>query len=95
MTASTDLVVKDNPDAQRYEAYLAGEQIGVADYRLRDNKMIIPHTEIDPRHGGNGYGGQMVRFALDDVRARGLRVVPSCPFVGDYIKRNPEYADLL
>jgi uncharacterized protein len=36
-----------------------------------------------------------VRGALDDMRARGLKVAPVCPFVAAYIRRHPEYADLV
>jgi predicted GNAT family acetyltransferase len=40
-------------------------------------------------------GSQLVRGALDDLRARGLRVVPLCPFVAAYLRRHPEDADLV
>jgi predicted GNAT family acetyltransferase len=51
------------------------------------------HTEVEPRR--KGLGNELVRGALDDLRARGLKVVPVCPFVGAYIRRHPAYADLL
>jgi predicted GNAT family acetyltransferase len=28
--------------------------------------------------------------ALDDLRERGLRAVPYCPFVREYLRRHPE-----
>jgi predicted GNAT family acetyltransferase len=40
-------------------------------------------------------GSTLVRGALDDVRAHGLRVVPRCSFVRGYIERHPDYADLV
>jgi uncharacterized protein len=89
------LELVDRADQNRYELTLAGARIGTTSYAVRDGKIIIPHTEIDPRHGGRGLGSQMVRRVLDDVRARGLVVVPMCPFVADFIRRHPEYADLL
>jgi predicted GNAT family acetyltransferase len=42
-----------------------------------------------------GLGSALVAGALDDARARGLRVVPICPFVDAYIRRHPDYADLV
>jgi hypothetical protein len=36
-----------------------------------------------------------VRGALDDIRGRALRLVPICPFVRAYLKRHPEYDDLV
>ena len=38
---------------------------------------------------------QLVSGVLDDIRARGLEVVPLCPFAAAYIRRHPEYADLV
>ncbi len=92
----TDQVtVVDNPQAQRYELSLDGKVVGLATYSVSADTMTIPHTEVNPSVGGRGLGGVMVKFALDDARARGLRVEPACPFVGYYIQRHPEYADLL
>ena len=44
---------------------------------------------------GHGVGSRLVQGALDDLRARGLAVVPLCPFVAGFIDRHPEYADLV
>jgi predicted GNAT family acetyltransferase len=87
--------VADNPDAARYEITVDGDRVGFVTYRITDGTMSLVHTEIDPRKRVRGLGGQLVRGALDDARARGLTVRPLCPFVADYIERNPEYADLV
>lgn len=49
----------------------------------------------DDEARGRGIGTRLVLHALEDARERGLRVVPSCPFVGEVVERHPEYADLL
>jgi predicted GNAT family acetyltransferase len=36
-----------------------------------------------------------VQWLLDDIRARGLRVTPICPFTVAFIERHPTYADLV
>jgi uncharacterized protein len=92
---SADIQIVDQPEHDRYVVSLAGEVIGRADYVRRGDVVAIPHTQISPAHGGQGLGGRMVRFALDDIRARGLRVQPACPFVADYIRKHPEYSDLV
>jgi predicted GNAT family acetyltransferase len=40
-------------------------------------------------------GTQLVRYALDFAREKGLQVIPSCWFVGSVVERHPEYRDLL
>ncbi len=90
-----DVVVRDNPAAARYELIVAGELAGFASYVLSGETMTIPHAEVKPRFEGRGLGSRLAAFALDDVRSRGLSVVPRCPFIAAYIKRHPDYADLV
>ena len=40
-------------------------------------------------------GAVQVPVPLDEARSRGLRVVPTCPYVASYIRKHPEYADLV
>ena len=89
------IVVRDNPAEGRYELLVDERLVGLATYSLSGRTMTIPHSEVQPRFEGQGLGARLARFALDDARERGLRVVPRCPFVAAYIKRHPEYADLV
>jgi predicted GNAT family acetyltransferase len=50
---------------------------------------------VNPEAGESGLGSRLVRAALDDVRGKGLQVVPLCPFVRGWIERHPDYADLV
>jgi predicted GNAT family acetyltransferase len=87
--------VVDNPEQHRYEARVDGELAGFAEYRRRGDRIVFTHTEVDDAFEGHGIGGRLASFALDDARARGLVVVAQCPFIGTYIRRHPEYEDLL
>jgi predicted GNAT family acetyltransferase len=95
MSDAPDVSVADNSDAERYEIRSGGELAGFALYRLRPGLLAFIHTEIDERFEGQGLGGRLVSFALDDARARGLGVLPFCPFVDAYIKRHRSYVDLV
>jgi predicted GNAT family acetyltransferase len=53
------------------------------------------HTEVDPAVEGTGVGSELVAAALHDIRERGLSAVVICPFVRAYMRRHPEYADLV
>ena len=90
------VTVTDNADKQRFEAHLeAGELAGVLTYTRRDGVAVYPHTKVDRRFEGRGIGGVLVEAALDDARARGLKVDPVCPFIAAFIERTPEYKDLV
>ena len=89
------ITVSDNPDETRYDVFVDGDLAGFAVYRDEPRRRVFTHTEVDDRYEGHGVGGQLARAALDDVRRRGLGVVPQCPFIRGYIERHPEYADLV
>jgi predicted GNAT family acetyltransferase len=88
------VIVRDNRAESRYESELDGD-LGMIVYRLRGDTITFTHTEVPETLEGRGIASAMARFALDDARARGLRVQPLCPFVAGYIRRHPEYADLV
>lgn len=87
--------VVDNPEQLRYELWLDSSLAGFITYRREPSVLVLVHTDVDPAYEGRGFGGRLVKGALDDIRARGLRLVPLCPFVDAYIRRHPEYADLV
>lgn len=72
-----------------------GQVAGFAEYRLGSRTIIFTHTVVDPAYEGRGLGSRLARFALDDARARGLKVRPQCPFFARYIASHPAYADLV
>ena len=90
-----DIEIVKNADASRYELRLDGSRVGLADYYERGAVVVIPHTETLPAYGGRGLATRLVRFVLDDIAATGKKVDPVCPFVAVFIRRNPEYADLV
>jgi predicted GNAT family acetyltransferase len=88
------LTIRDNPAAHRYETEVDGE-LAVAYYQLAGTTITFTHTEVPERFEGRGIGGALARFALEDARARGLGVIPRCPFISAYIRRHPEYQPLV
>lgn len=90
--------VVDNPEQSRFEIHAGepeAELAGFAEYFLHGDEIAFIHTEIDPRFGGQGLGGTLAKAALDEVRIRGLRVLPYCPFIRGWIRKHPEYTDLV
>jgi len=89
------LVVADAPERQRYEAHLDGAPVGVLAYVVKHGRIALIHTEVSPGHGGRGIAAGLARFALDDARRRGLRVIASCPYVKRYLETHPEDHDIV
>lgn len=95
MVESEGLRILDSPDERRYEAHLDGRLVGWVEYRDRDGRRILIHTEVDPSMEGRGIGSKLAAGALDDVRARGVRAHVLCPFITSYLERHHEYDDIV
>ena len=91
--AATTTVTRDE-SASRWEIRVDDQLVGFAAYQRTPDEIVFTHTEIDDGHEGEGLGGRLVRAALDDVRAEGLKALPICPFVQAFLNRHPDYQDL-
>jgi predicted GNAT family acetyltransferase len=86
--------VRRNDADRRYELLVDGELVGIADFALDGETVVLPHTEIAPQRRGQGLGDVLVQGALDDIRSAGRTVVPACWFVAEFLDQHPEYANL-
>ena len=86
--------VVDNRERSRFELEEQG-LVAFADYRLHGGRLVIPHVEAPPALRGTGTAGRLMTGLLDQARARGLKVAPLCPYAAAFIRRHPEYQDLV
>ena len=86
--------VSNNAEASRFEAQI-GPYTSVIDYYYSGQAIVFTHTGVPEEISGNGIAGKMAQTALEYARAERLEVVPLCPYVAAYIKRHPEYKDLV
>ena len=90
-----DVEVTDQRGESRFEARIDGELAGFATYQREGGVLTILHTEVDDAYSGMGVGADLAQWALDGARGQNLAVVPVCPFIAGYIKKHPEYTDLV
>lgn len=87
--------VEHNEAAQRFE-FREGDDLAVLDYRLQGGKrMALIHTGVPRKLEGQGIGSELVRTALNYARAQQLKILPLCSFVHVYLRRHPEFSDLV
>lgn len=94
MPPSDPTVVHDE-EQNRFELMLDGRRAGFVDYRPAGDSVILAHTEVEEGHEGKGLGGVLVTAALEGFRAMGKTVIPTCPFAAAWIKRHPEWAEVV
>jgi predicted GNAT family acetyltransferase len=86
--------VHDNTDEQRFELKIGGQTAFVY-YALTPGVITFTHTDVPLVLSGQGVASRLIKGALEQVRARGLKVVAQCEFVAGYLGKHPEFADLV
>jgi uncharacterized protein len=86
--------IRDNAALSRFELE-AGGVTAFMNYRLAGDVMTLAHTETPVAARGRGMASQLVKGVLEEVRRRGLKIVPRCPFVSAYLTKHPEFGDLV
>lgn len=94
MMSNEMIEIRDNQADSRFETVIDGHLAEIV-YRLAGDQLNLVHTFVPEELGGRGIAGRLTAFALDAARARGLKVIPTCPYIAGYIKKHPEYQDLL
>ncbi|PKV12882.1 GNAT family N-acetyltransferase [Xanthomonas prunicola] len=79
---------------QRFDIDTDGHRAELA-YRCQGEIMTITHTQVPDAIGGRGIAAVLVEAALDYARQSGLKVVPACSYADAYVRRHPQFQDLL
>jgi predicted GNAT family acetyltransferase len=90
-----DIALADNAGQHRFELHAGGRLAAYAEYNVLANALLFTHTETLAGFEGRGFGSKLAAFALDDVRRRGLGAIPVCQFIAGYLRKHPEYQDLV
>jgi len=87
--------VVNNKERSRFEVALDSSTYAFVDYRWHKGNLAIMHTEVPPEYEGRGIAATMVKHVLDYARTEHLKIMVYCPYTAMYIKRHPEYNDLV
>jgi uncharacterized protein len=85
---------RDNEEHHRFELDVEGKTAFVS-YRKTPGAITLVHTVVPPEFGGKGVGSKLARATLDAVRAQGRKLTVECEFIQGFMKKHPEYNDLL
>jgi uncharacterized protein len=88
-------VFTDNPARSRFEMHVGGERAGLVQYNLHGDTLTLIHTEVNDKFQGMGLASKLARAVLDSARERGLAVLPYCPYITGWIRKHPDYRDLV
>lgn len=90
----TDLAIRNNREAHRFEADVAGGTAMIT-YREDGDVITLIHTEVPKEASGQGVAQSLAKEALQYARDQKLRVIPKCSYVKSFVKRHRDYDDIL
>ena len=86
--------IVNNKERSRFEAAL-DDEYAIVDYRWHNGNLAIMHTEVPKEYEGRGIAAAMVKHVLEYAKKEGLKILVYCPYTASYIKRHPEYKELV
>ncbi len=86
--------VLDRPETSRLELVRDGHT-AYAQYEIAPGTITFTHTLVPVELRGHGLGTTLVDAGLALARARGLKVIPRCPFFRAHFESHPQDLDLL
>jgi len=95
LTDKTGAPVTVEKKSDEFTISVEGKPVGLEAFAERDGQRVFYHTEIDEAFGGRGLGTVLIAEALAVTRGEGLRVVAVCPMVAGFLKKHPEFDDIV
>jgi uncharacterized protein len=92
---TANITIENNTEKQQYEAKVDGKVVAFAEYRPIGQSIMFTHTEVNEDLEGKGVGSQLIRYALEDTKAKGMTAIPMCPFVKIFIQRHKDFIDVV
>jgi len=90
----TNPEIRDDRQRHRYELEIDG-QTAVVLYNPVEGGLLITETLVPQPLEGRGVASRMARHVLEDAKARGLVVLPTCLFFAAYLQKHREWADIV
>ena len=94
LRVETRMQIRNNEGESRFE-YEADGKLAFVEYKTAPHRIIFVHTEVPEELGGRGIAQELAKTALDYARQNKLHVVALCSYIAAYIKRHPDYQDLI
>jgi predicted GNAT family acetyltransferase len=88
------LEVAHDPEVGRFQIEV-GQWTAVLDYEWEGNAMVFTHTGVPRPLEAQGVGSRLAKTALEYAREHHHHVIPACVFMKVYIRRHPEYKELI
>ncbi|WP_347372989.1 GNAT family N-acetyltransferase [Aequorivita sp. Q41] len=84
----------DDKEKNRFVVIIDAHQAYI-EYSLKSDYYSLNHTIVDKELSGKGVASELTEKVLMEIKQRGLKIVPSCPFIKKFIAKHPEWEPLV
>jgi hypothetical protein len=89
-----NLAIEHHQEKKEFFAFAQGEKCFIS-YQIQGQVMDLQHTVVPEKLGGKGYAGELTIFVLEYARKQNYKILPTCPYVANYIKKHQEFSNLI
>lgn len=89
-----EIPLVNNEAIHNFELHVEGHRAFI-DYKQKDDKIYLIHTEVPVELEGKGVASAIVEKTFNYIEENNLKLVPLCVYVASYLKRHPEWARIL
>ncbi|MDA8971630.1 N-acetyltransferase [Flavobacteriaceae bacterium] len=90
-----DVEITDNKFLRQFELEI-GDNMARIEYALQDRKIFLTKYEMPEDLEDQGFRDIFIKAVFDEVRDRGISVMPTSPEVVGFLRKNRrKYKDLL
>lgn len=90
-----DVEITDNEFLRQFELEI-GDNMARIEYALQDRKIFLTKYEMPEDLEQQGFRDIFIKAVFDEVRERGISVMPTSPEVVGFLRKNRrKYKDLL
>jgi predicted GNAT family acetyltransferase len=90
-----DVKREDGATGGRYLVTIDGHTAEMTYSKAGATHIIIDHTGVPDALRGKSAGQALVKRAVEDARAAGIKIIPLCPFAKAQIEKHSEWQDVL
>jgi predicted GNAT family acetyltransferase len=89
------LQVKHDPVTHRFQARMSSGTAVLSYAPVSPGLLELYSTYVPASERGHGVGGRLVESAVAYAREQGMRIIPTCWYVAQWIREHPEHSDLV
>lgn len=89
-----EITINDNSFLRQYETTING-QLAKIEYSSQERKIFLTKLIIPSEVKSKTFKDDFICSVLNDIHEKNLRVVPTCPEVASFVKKNRKYKEML